>query len=105
MINDQRFNDNSDGVLNKKKKNEKKKTDEAVLPALLQAQCILEGFYCFFLSKMLPCLSCLKHLIVNQSQPACSVWGLRAPETPLRAQKTYVMLKYQVDMYSNNYFI
>ncbi len=32
MINDQQFNDNSDGVLNQKKE----KTDEAVLPALLQ---------------------------------------------------------------------
>lgn len=53
---------------------------------------------------MLPRLSCLKHLIVNQSQPARSVWGLTAPETPLRAKKKH-MLKYQVDMYSNNYII
>lgn len=73
MINDQRFNDNSDGVLNKKKKRKKKeKNDEAVLPALLQMQCVLEGFYPF-LSKMLQRFSCLKHLSVNQSQPAGSI--------------------------------
>lgn len=67
MINDQRFNDNSDGVLNKKKKKKKEKNDEAVLPALLQVQCILEGFHPV-LSKTLQRFSCLKHLSVNQSK-------------------------------------
>lgn len=94
MINDQRFNDNSDGVKQKKKKGKTMR-----LSCLLFCKC--NAFwkdFIAFLSKMLPCLSCLKHLIVNQSQPACSVWGLRAPETPLRAQENpYVMLKYQVD--------
>lgn len=70
MINDQRFNDNnSNGVLKKKKKKGEKTMR---LSCLLFCKC--NAFwkdFTPFVSKMLPCLSCLKNLVLNQSQLIC----------------------------------